>query len=495
MKKGLWVIVLFVAVVSVNYAFAGCVEGWPTPVTLTTQIFNPSGAVQDSATAQDQWCQAYTPATALFSGCKQTGQYKMRASEPYCCPNEPGRHDTDEDGRDNFVNCLCVDTPPGTANCVSNDVPDLGGCAGILTCADGVSGWGSCPTDGTACSWCAGQIPYSGSTCSDGHCQSGAQAACGGDENQRCIDSGGTAGCQNLCSDGIDNEGDGCTDGIDSACGGNEDSDAECGNSVNDDCDAFTDCDDPGCKQTPETFCSDGCDNDEDSCTDAWDVNCGGYEYYGGGSYCYDGGDSDCDGLIDADDPDCVATFTGRVTDIEITDPIQGATVYAAAWSSSLSRSIEFTTTTDINGDYSLDVYGDHTYDVSASASGYEPKVDSPNYVNYADTTAIDFELKLILSVCSRDCTFHDVCDISCDGEGGCYYYNDAAKTICSGRQPDFEVEYNSSHMIRCCKGTPYIKPVAKSVSVEINSNNIVTTRRVVIFRGKPITMVINIFD
>lgn len=86
-----------------------------------------------------------------------------------------------------------------------------------------------------------------------------------------------------LCSDGIDNDADGCFDGTDSDCGGEETS---CTDGVDNDCDGQIDCDDSDCEgnaacETTTTIplieaglCDDEIDNDQDGDTDCEDPDC-----------------------------------------------------------------------------------------------------------------------------------------------------------------------------------------------------------------------------
>ena len=59
----------------------------------------------------------------------------------------------------------------------------------------------------------------------------------------------------------------------------------------------------PACVDT----CSDGIDNDGNGCVDGADYKCGGIE-----TSCTDGFDNNCNGLVDCDDPDC-AGFEGCI--------------------------------------------------------------------------------------------------------------------------------------------------------------------------------------
>ncbi|MFH2008299.1 MAG: kelch repeat-containing protein, partial [bacterium] len=101
-----------------------------------------------------------------------------------------------------------------------------------------------------------------------------------------------------------------------------------CGNGVDDDGDGLVDCDDPDCNEQPTCYpwedCGNGLDDDGDGRVDCADPNCSGSTCAtrlvctGLGaaavcgcaeghweSDCTDGRDNDCDGLVDDDDPEC----------------------------------------------------------------------------------------------------------------------------------------------------------------------------------------------
>ncbi|MEE2883935.1 MAG: hypothetical protein VYD70_09470 [Planctomycetota bacterium] len=108
----------------------------------------------------------------------------------------------------------------------------------------------------------------------------------------------GTAGFEEVCDDGLDNDLDGNTDCADpdcaptAACGGTEDAAAgECADGLDNDADGLGDCDDPDCT---------------DPLTGGPVADCllpdvpGGFE-----ESCANGDDDDGDGLTDCADPDC----------------------------------------------------------------------------------------------------------------------------------------------------------------------------------------------
>jgi hypothetical protein len=141
-----------------------------------------------------------------------------------------------------------------------------------------------------------------------------------------------------VCSDGIDNDGDGQTDLDDIGCENAEDEDesnpSECEDGVDNDQDGFIDYpDDPGCGSVfdddefnapPPPECADGIDNDRDGFVDDEDPGCSSpadpRERQGDDEMlpqCSDGIDNDGDGIVDfPEEPGC-----GAAGDNDETDP------------------------------------------------------------------------------------------------------------------------------------------------------------------------------
>ncbi len=100
-----------------------------------------------------------------------------------------------------------------------------------------------------------------------------------------CSDDSGTAK-ETLCTDRVDNDGDGKTDCADSDCAHNAactnpTTETNCSNNIDDDNDGSTDCADADCANDPacanpttETNCSNNVDDDNDGFTDCSDTDC-----------------------------------------------------------------------------------------------------------------------------------------------------------------------------------------------------------------------------
>jgi hypothetical protein len=120
-----------------------------------------------------------------------------------------------------------------------------------------------------------------------------------------------------ICDDGIDNDGNSFIDCLDFACSadpncvaGPENTDALCADSEDNDEDGLVDCADPSCSNHPdvtvckELNCTDGIDNDGDGYEDCADFDCN-EEATCIESDCTDGNDNDGDGYTDCEDNDC----------------------------------------------------------------------------------------------------------------------------------------------------------------------------------------------
>jgi hypothetical protein len=179
------------------------------------------------------------------------------------------------------------------------------------------------PGSGSAGSYCGSSPPPA---CSNGIDDDGDGCADMGDLG--CAspddDSEAGAGCSQ-CANHIDDDGDGCIDLQDPGCTGpadNSEADvacAQCANGIDDDGDGCIDLRDPGCTSATDnsegdalcTPCSDGIDNDGDGCIDyPRDAGCGSptdnSEAEAGCAQCANGIDDDGDGCADFPlDPGC----------------------------------------------------------------------------------------------------------------------------------------------------------------------------------------------
>lgn len=156
-----------------------------------------------------------------------------------------------------------------------------------------------------------------------------------------------TATESEVCTDGLDNDGDtliDCADeedcASDTTCFSPEVTEI-CDDGIDNDTDGYMDCDDDECDTAyacngvgPEEECSDGIDNDEDTATDCDDDDCTQDAYCTGvttETLCSDGLDDDGDTLVDCDDTDCAndaacaVTATETACDDDLDDDSDGA--------------------------------------------------------------------------------------------------------------------------------------------------------------------------
>ena len=124
------------------------------------------------------------------------------------------------------------------------------------------------------------------------------------------IDEGLT--CEEVCGNGIDDDGNGRTDCEDPACFGDDTCAEDCANGIDDDLDGLTDCSDPDCAQEPACVpdpedCGNGLDDDGNGLTDCEDPACD-FSPECGPDFeidCSNNIDDDGDGAVDCNDEDC----------------------------------------------------------------------------------------------------------------------------------------------------------------------------------------------
>ncbi len=183
---------------------------------------------------------------------------------------------------------------------------------------DGTGGTIACPSD------CPSQAP--GPICGNGVCEPGEDCTAGscpsdcngqqnGNPNNRyCCSGDGTGSGSNMvdCSDSrCTGQGNTCSSTpVPGFCCGDLSCDAG-----EDSCSCELDCGAPALSEIPNLTCQDSLDNDCDQATDCDDDDCDGIDpacqgcvpthAKEKGPRCSDGLDNDCDGLIDGADPDC----------------------------------------------------------------------------------------------------------------------------------------------------------------------------------------------
>ncbi len=134
-----------------------------------------------------------------------------------------------------------------------------------------------------------------------------------------------------LCSDGVDNDGDGLTDCEDTDCSSfSVCKELICDDGVDDEGDGLIDCQDPDCQSTAtcaentSTRCQNNIDDDGDGDTDCEDSDCQGFAFcVPTETDCQNGIDDDGDGDTDCDDSDCspLAVCGGFCYTLDFTRP------------------------------------------------------------------------------------------------------------------------------------------------------------------------------
>jgi cysteine-rich repeat protein len=123
---------------------------------------------------------------------------------------------------------------------------------------------------------------------------------------------------QEACDDGNTDNGDGCS----STCTVEGASTEVCDDAADNDGDTLVDCEDPDCADScpspgPEVACSDGVDNDGDDATDCEDSDCEASCLPPDPEDCAVAGDEDSNGLADCADPACTCVCGDGITQNE----------------------------------------------------------------------------------------------------------------------------------------------------------------------------------
>ncbi len=247
-----------------------------------------------------------TPGVELFcaNGLDDDNDGLVDCADPDCAADPSCQNPTTEtncaDGIDNDVD--------GDVDCADSDCTFSPSCdAGDGDCctANGTPGCVDEPGEDCVCAL----DPFCCNNQWDGLCANQYQNQCGGS----CT---GTE----VCTNGLDDDGDGlvdCDDLVD--CAGDPScaiptTETSCTNGVDDDLDGAIDCDDSDCVLNPacnippvETSCTNGVDDDQDGATDCADSDCATFPgcVNPPETNCANGIDDDADGLTDCNDSDC----------------------------------------------------------------------------------------------------------------------------------------------------------------------------------------------
>jgi hypothetical protein len=182
-----------------------------------------------------------------------------------------------------------------------------------------------------------------------------------------------------------------------------------------------------------------------DTVTGIWDENKETVE-----TSCADGLDNDCDGQSDCADSDCQASLSGTVRN-EKGQPISGATIRFSTMPAPL-------TTTTSNGEYTLNgVCG--TFDVTVEHPVYISK-SLPLSTIPLTSHVLSFEGANALEYnCESDCTSagDNTIHKECRGRAGCTFHDSHAADICDGYRPGQLRAYSPTEYVRCSGGAPQV--------------------------------------
>src|SRR3989344_1129583 len=307
-----------------------------------------------------------------------------------------------------------------------------------------------------------------------------------------------------VCTDGVDNDGDTLVDEADPNCcswcesaGWQWDIDGgSCAGASNFTWDAVPPQVRWCCGNSPqEAFTAagigpDACCPAAGMCVDASGTCRSGSEVSPGG--CTDGVDNDCDGTADISDSACAANISGRVTD-DGGGFLPNVTVQSLTTDPLSNVSLQFSVATGPDGWYSMRVAANLSYDVITVLPGYETgfawnrQVPPPGLI-------LDFSLSGALA-CEQDCTLSGevLCRPECHGVAGCQYSDVRAMRVCENRQASWLVPYNASHELWCCDGIPGRARAVEVVSLQ-GPRHVATIERILSFGGRIIKLVVNVF-
>jgi hypothetical protein len=223
---------------------------------------------------------------------------------------------------------------------------------------------------------------------------------------------------------------------------------------------------------------------------------------------CYDGIDNDCDGATDFCDgkfplpcarydrldDGCTVTISGVISDTD-NEPVEGAQVFALTHFGykDFSRVINFSNYTNAGGHYSIAVYANSTYEIVVKKRGNNIFSENSEHLDIGDNWELNMTLAKDVG-CQPTCSMHDdsLCQMECSGINGCAFYSPLAAVVCNMRPKGAILEFNSTHNIECCGGSPFRRLVSSKPNVEIlNSTYVNRNTNLVIYRGKPIQMIV----
>lgn len=209
---------------------------------------------------------------------------------------------------------------------------------------------------------------------------------------------------------------------------------------------------------------------------------------------CTDGLDNDCDGTIDCTDLDCAGTINGNVI-LKGNGGIDNARVDVLE-----ETDIRFSGLTNPSGDYNIANVLCGTYNLIASSDQHLASSKTGIILPPNGIVSVNFEL-VLGSTCESDCTYagDNLIHAECDGRNRCSFIDNIARDSCNLAQPGWIRAYDSDNNIQCscigdCEITdigPLLEKSTEQVLVTCDKGNLFKITKIVVYKGKPVNMVI----
>ncbi|MEM4260671.1 MAG: carboxypeptidase-like regulatory domain-containing protein [Candidatus Woesearchaeota archaeon] len=197
-------------------------------------------------------------------------------------------------------------------------------------------------------------------------------------------------------------------------------------------------------------------------------------------------------------DIDCTVNVSGYVKDMK-NNPVYNATV------SYIIPNFNVSVSTDVFGYYSLVVLSGIN-SLVASKPGYDSVVKE---ITFSRGNLYNVNFSLPKGECNADCTNSlGRCAVECDGlifnyslDSKCDFFSSTAKYVCNNKIKGARVLYGKnitnpdySLYIDCCEGVPYniFNPI---VELTGNVNNLIKYSRLVQYNGRPVKLIIAVWD
>ncbi len=212
--------------------------------------------------------------------------------------------------------------------------------------------------------------------------------------------------------------------------------------------------------------------------------------------------DIDGDGWQELCDPgewhfgDTNAVFFGWVKN-STGQGVPNATVEFVGYDDVRKVTYRYNVTTNGSGYYESYVIANATYDLMASKIGFRSDTVTKQEVEIFDVKEINFTIVWEFEPCESDCTYINdrICHRECNGKVGCEFFDANTTRICNNKNDGWVRAYNSTHEIICCEGEPYETQELRVVDTAASDvEHLVRQVRVVVFRGKPTKLVIDVF-